>query len=41
VRVPQYPVEQRDVDGAVGWLDEHWQGGVLVPDEPLLLVSAA
>jgi hypothetical protein len=24
VRVPLYPVEQRDVDGAIVWLDDHW-----------------
>jgi hypothetical protein len=41
VRVPLYPVEQREIDGAVGWLDEHWRGGVFVPDELLPLVSAA
>ena len=41
VRVPLYPVEQRDVDGAIVWLDEHWRGGVFVPDELLALVTAA
>lgn len=41
VRVPLYPVEQREVDGAITWLDENWRGGVFVPDELLPLVSAA
>jgi hypothetical protein len=41
VRVPLYPVEERDVDGAIGWLDEHWRGGVFVPDELLPLVAVA
>lgn len=41
VRVPLYPVEQHEVDGAIGWFDEHWQGGVFVPDELLPLVTAA
>jgi hypothetical protein len=41
VRVPLYPVEQADVDGAIGWLDDHWHGGVFVPDELLPLATAA
>jgi hypothetical protein len=41
VRVPLYPVEQADVDGAIGWLDDHWHGGVFLPDELLPLVTAA
>jgi hypothetical protein len=41
VRVPLYPVEQRDVDAAIVWLDEHWRGGVFVPDELLPLVAVA
>jgi hypothetical protein len=40
-RVPLYPVEERDVEGAIGWLDEHWRGGVFVPDELLPLVAVA
>ena len=40
-RVPLPPVEQRNVDDAIGWLDEHWRGGVFMPDELLPLVSAA
>jgi len=41
VRVPLYPLEASEVSGAIGWLDEHWRGGVFVPDELLPLVSAA
>jgi hypothetical protein len=41
VRVPLYPVEERDVDGAIGSLDEQWIGGVFVPDELLGLVAVA
>lgn len=41
VRVPLYPVEQGDVDGALVWLEEHWRGDVYVPNELLPLVSAA
>ena len=26
-----YPVEERDVDGAIGWLDEHWRAGCSRP----------
>jgi hypothetical protein len=40
-RVPLYPVRERDVDDAIGWLDEHWRGGVFVPDELLPLVAVA
>lgn len=42
VRQPLYPVEQGDVDNAIGWLDDHWRGGVFVPDElmPLVAVGA-
>jgi hypothetical protein len=39
--VPLYPVEEHEVCGAIGWLDEHWRGGVFVPDELLPLVMAA
>jgi hypothetical protein len=35
------PVEQGDVDTAIGWLDDHWRGDVYVPDELLPLVTAA
>jgi hypothetical protein len=41
VRVPLYPVERRDVDGALEWFDGHWRGGVFVPDELLPLVAVA
>lgn len=41
VRVPMYPVEQVDVDGALVWFDENWQGEPYVPDELLPLVTAA
>jgi hypothetical protein len=40
-RVPLYPVEPADVDGAIGWLEENWRGDVYVPDELLPLVTAA
>ena len=40
VRMPLYPVE-RHVDGAIVWLDDHWRGGVFVPDELLPLVAVA
>jgi hypothetical protein len=40
-REPLFPVEQRNVDGALEWLDEHWQGEPYIPDELLPLVSAA
>jgi hypothetical protein len=29
------------VEEAIEWLDEHWRGGVFVPDELLPLVAAA
>ena len=41
VRVPLFPVAQGDVDGALVWFDEHWQGEPYVPDELLPLVTAA
>ncbi len=41
VRVPLYPVERVDVDGALVWLDENWRGEPYVPDELLPLVTAA
>ncbi len=41
VRVPLYPVEAIELEGAVTWIDEHWRGGVFVPDELLPLVTAA
>jgi hypothetical protein len=40
-RVPLYPVQARDVDDAIGWLDEHWRGGVFIPDELLGLAAVA
>jgi hypothetical protein len=40
-RVPLYPVEQHDVDDAIGWLHDHWRGGVFVPDELMPLVAVA
>ena len=40
-RQPLYPMKQADVDGAIGWLDDHWRGGVFVPDELLPLVAVA
>jgi hypothetical protein len=40
-RVPLYPVEQRDVDGALVWLDDHWRGEPYVPEELLPLVAVA
>lgn len=40
-RVPLYRVRERDVDEAIGWLDEHWRGGGFVPDELLPLITAA
>jgi hypothetical protein len=36
-----YPVRPRRVDDAIGWLDEHWNGGVFVPNELLPLVAVA
>ena len=33
VRVPLYQVAEVDVARAVRWLDEHWGGGVFIPDE--------
>src|SRR5262245_13848962 len=41
IRVPLYPVEQTDLDAAVSWLDEHWHGGMFLPDELLELVAVA
>jgi hypothetical protein len=41
VVLPLYPVRERDVDDAIGWLDDHWRGGVFVPDELLPLVAVA
>ena len=41
VRIPLYPVEERDVDRAIGWLDEHWRGEIYVPYELLPLVAVA
>jgi hypothetical protein len=41
VRQPLYPVAQGDVDAAIGWLDEHWLGGVFVPDDLMPLVAVA
>jgi hypothetical protein len=35
-----YPVEPRQVDNAVAWLEGHRQGDVYVPDEFLPLVAA-
>jgi hypothetical protein len=40
-RLPLYPVRVCDVDAAIVWLDEHWRGGVFVPDELLPLVAVA
>jgi hypothetical protein len=40
-RVPLYPVAECDVDDAIVWLDDHWRGGVFVPDELLPLVAVA
>jgi hypothetical protein len=31
VRTPLYPVEHDDVERAIRWLDEHWDGAVYVP----------
>jgi hypothetical protein len=41
LRVPLFPVSDRSVDDAISWLDEHWAGGVYIPDELLPLVSTA
>ena len=41
VRVPMYPVEQDDVDGALVWFDENWRGEPYVPDALLPLVAVA
>jgi hypothetical protein len=40
-REPLFPVAERDVDDAIGWLDDHWRGGLFVPDELLPLVAVA
>jgi lysophospholipase L1-like esterase len=40
-RVPLYPVRECDVDDAIVWLDDHWRGGVFIPDELLGLVAVA
>ena len=40
-RVPLYPVRPRYVDDAIAWLDEHWHGGVFVPDDLLPPVAVA
>jgi hypothetical protein len=40
VRVPLFPVEDGRVAAAVAWLEEHWKGGVDVPEELLPLVAA-
>jgi hypothetical protein len=37
----KYPVRERDVDDAIVWLDDHWRGGVFIPDQLLGLVSVA
>jgi hypothetical protein len=41
LRQPLYPVADGDVGGTMGSLDEHWRGGVFVPDELLPLVAVA
>jgi hypothetical protein len=42
VRVPLFPVEPRQLEDAVVWLDERWRDpGPYLPDELLPLVSAA
>ena len=33
VRVPLYVVDDADVGQGVGWLEAHWRGEVLVPEE--------
>jgi hypothetical protein len=39
LRVVPLAVRAELVEEALGWLDEHWQGGVFVPDELLPLVG--
>jgi hypothetical protein len=41
LRVVPFGVRADLVQEAVTWLDEHWQGGVFVPDELLPLVGVA
>jgi hypothetical protein len=41
VRVPLYPVEPSDVDGAIAWLETHWRGDPSLPVELLPLVAVA
>ena len=41
VRVPLYPVEPCDVEGAIGWLDAQLRGDTSVPAELLPLVAVA
>jgi hypothetical protein len=40
-REPLFLVEQRNVDGAIDWLDDHWRAEPYIPDELLPLVTAA
>ena len=41
LRVVPFGVQAELVEEALAWLDEHWQGGVFVPDELLPLVGVA
>jgi hypothetical protein len=41
VRVPRYPVAEADVARAVAWLEEHWAGGVFIPDELRAVAAVA
>ena len=36
-REPLFPVEQRNVDGALDWLDEHWRVSRAYPMSSCLL----
>jgi hypothetical protein len=40
-REPLFLVEQRNVDGAIDWLVDHWRAEPYIPDELLPLVTAA
>jgi hypothetical protein len=41
LRVVPLEVRPELVEQAIAWLDDHWEGGVYVPDELLPLVEAA
>jgi hypothetical protein len=40
VATPLYPVEPDQGSTVVAWLEEHWRGEPLIPEELLPLVAA-